>query len=185
MIHELRTKLMKNSDHMSVGRFSYGCPKVLRFPSAGHLRVGSFCSIADEVTILLGGEHVADRVSTYPFNALWEDDGLPQHEVSRGDVVLGNDVWVGYGAVILSGVSVGDGAIVGAGSVVASDIPPFSVAAGNPARVLRQRFTPEVESALREIHWWDWPEEEIRAIAPKLMSDPAAFCKEVLCPGAW
>lgn len=168
MIYELRSKLLKPSEHVSSGRYSYGCPKVLAFPSGGRLIVGSFCSIADEVTILLGGEHDGRRISTYPFNALWED-GLPVHETTRGDVVLGNDVWVGYGALVLSGVKIGDGAVVGAGAVVTRDVPAYAVVAGNPAQILRHRFDPEKIAELLALRWWDWPDKKIREHAAGLM----------------
>jgi acetyltransferase-like isoleucine patch superfamily enzyme len=169
MIYELQSKLMKPADYLSVGRYSYGAPKVLRFPSEARLKVGSFCSIADEVTILLGGNHDSRRISTYPFNALWEDDGLPTHETTRGDVELGSDVWVGYGATILSGVKIGDGAVVAACAVVSRDVPPYAVVAGNPAEVKRYRFREEEIEALLTLRWWDWPLELIRESAADLM----------------
>lgn len=169
MIYELRSKLLQPSERVSTGRYSYGVPKLLSFPSGGRLVVGSFCSIADEVTILLGGDHDSRRMSTYPFNALWPEDGLPPHETTKGDVELGNDVWIGYGALILSGVKIGDGAVVGAGAVVTRDVPPYAVVVGNPAEVLRYRFGPEKIEVLLTIRWWDWPDEEIREHAADLM----------------
>lgn len=175
MIQELRTKLMKSTDYQEVGRLSYGCPKVLRFPSGGRLIVGSFCSIADEVTILLGGEHDGAAVSTYPLNALFDQDGLPMHETTKGDVTLGSDVWVGYGALILSGVTIGDGAVIGAASVVTRDVPAYAVVAGNPAVFHRWRFDEETRERVQASRWWDWPAEEIHERARELMGAARAF----------
>lgn len=170
MIDRLRTKLLKSNVHMDVGRFTYGAPKVLTFPSGSRLRIGSFCSIADEVTILLGGNHDSGRVSTYPFNALFDKDGLPPHETSNGDVVIGHDVWIGYGATILSGTWIGDGAVVGAGSVVSGSVAPYAIVAGNPARLLRHRFDEKTVRRIQELSWWDWPTEKIRERAKGLMN---------------
>ena len=191
MIDRLRTKLMKSGEHMTVGRFSYGAPKVLAFPSRGHLHVGSFCSIGDEVTIMLGGNHNTRAVSTYPFNAMFDQDGLPAHEFTKGDVVLGHDVWIGYGTAILSGVTIGDGAIVGACSVITKDVEPFTVVAGNPAAFIRNRFGgDDVTRRVQESRWWDWPIEKIREQARGLMGDAAHFdftaaaVEEAACVGS-
>lgn len=178
MISRLKSKLLTSNDHMTAGRFSYGCPKVLTFPSGGRLEVGSFCSIADEVTILLGGNHNDRAVTTYPLNALFQSDDLPVHELTKGDVVIGHDVWVGYGVLILSGVRIGDGAVVGANAVVTKDVPAYAVIAGNPAEIVRYRFPPEVIEAVRASRWWDWPAEKIRERAAELMSDALDFAME-------
>lgn len=185
MSPRLQAKLMESvPPYLTVGRYSYGAPKVITFPSGGHLTVGSFCSIADDVTVLLGGDHGSTCATTYPLNALWEEDHLPMHETSRGEVVIGNDVWIGYGALILSGVRIGDGAIVGARSVVNRDVEAYSVVAGNPARTVRHRFERPVIDALEELRWWDWPLEMIRRHAAGLMSeDAAAFCERLLREG--
>ena len=109
------------------------------------LHIGKFCSIADDVKILLGGEHNYHLGSTYPFdNLLIRFKELGPSVKTKGDIHIGSDVWIGYGSIILSGVTIGDGAVIGAGSVVAKDIPPYAVAAGNPARVIKSRFSPKV-----------------------------------------
>jgi acetyltransferase-like isoleucine patch superfamily enzyme len=125
----------------------------VRFPESGRaLTIGRYCSIADKVEILLGGDHRLDWVSTYPFAAmqgLWPDADAPaDYHVSRGDVTIGNDVWLGSGCIILSGVTVGHGAVVAARAVVTRDVAPYTVVAGNPARPLRQRFDPDTVAAL-------------------------------------
>ncbi|MFD0936397.1 CatB-related O-acetyltransferase, partial [Methylobacterium trifolii] len=125
----------------SIGAYSYGCPKV-RFPESGRrLTIGRYCSIADKVEILLGGDHRLDWVSTYPFAAmagLWPDAQAPEdYHVSRGDVAIGHDVWLGSGCMILAGVTIGHGAVVAARAVVTRDVPPYAIVAGNPAQVVR------------------------------------------------
>ena len=103
---------------------------------------------------------------------------IKAHPVSKGDVVIGNDVWIGRGVVILSGVRVGNGAVIGAGAVVTKDVPPYAIVAGNPARIIRYRFSPEQIEELEQIAWWSWPDKEIeRAIPLLLSSDIEAFLK--------
>jgi acetyltransferase-like isoleucine patch superfamily enzyme len=159
----------------SVGEYSYGRPKV-RFPESGRkLTIGRYCSIADRVEIFLGGNHRSEWVTTYPFDnlpGLWprRADAEASH-MSRGDVVVGNDVWIGSGAVILSGVTVGDGAIIGAHAVVARDVPPYAIAAGNPAQVLRTRFDDATVARLLEAAWWRLPRYGVKRLIPLLQSD--------------
>ncbi len=155
-----------------IGRGSYGGLSVLEFGEGTILRVGAFCSFAAGVQVFLGGEHRTDWVSTYPFSALdrrFRD--LKGHPRSRGDVVIGNDVWIGREAMIMSGVKIGDGAIVGARAVVAKDVPPYTIVAGNPATIRRERFPPHTVRRLLEASWWDWPIEKIDELVPLLMSD--------------
>jgi virginiamycin A acetyltransferase len=157
-----------------IGAYSYGRPKV-RFPESGRrLTIGRYCSIADRVEILLGGDHRLDWVSTYPFAAmtgLWPGADAPQdYHVSRGDVTIGNDVWLGSGCMILSGVTVGDGAVVAAHAVVTRDVPPYAVVAGNPARLVRRRFDEATTAALVETAWWDFPHATVMRWIPLLQS---------------
>src|SRR5262245_44233226 len=160
-----------------VGAYSYGEPEVVYWDAGARLKVGRFCSIARGVTILLGGEHHSEWVTTYPFSLVFADArSLPGYPHTKGDVVIGNDVWIGQDAVLLSGVTVGDGAVIGAGSVVARDVEPYSVCAGNPARQVRLRFPPETIAELLRIAWWDWPLDEVEKAWPLLQSaDVAAF----------
>lgn len=164
-----------------IGRFSWGHVTVSNRSPGARFSMGQFCSLAYGCHVLLGGEHRADFVSTYrfpayePFREAFSDPGL-ETSTSRGDVLIGNDVWIGHQSLIMSGVEVGDGAVVGAGSVVRRSVPPYAIVAGNPARVLGFRFPPEQIEALLRIRWWDWPVEKIMEHLPLLAShDVQAF----------
>lgn len=158
-------------DHC-IGAYTYGTPKIYRWDDRTRLSIGKHCSIAKDVSILLGGEHRTDWVSTYPFNRFFpEAEGIAGHPHSKGDVIIGNDVWIGMGATILSGVTIGDGAVIAAHSLVSKDVPPYAIAGGNPARIIRSRFPEEVVRKLLAIAWWDWPIDKIKEGVPLLMRD--------------
>jgi len=163
--------------HIEVGRGTYGNPKVRSWGEGAALKIGAFCSIAEDVTILLGGEHRMEWVTTYPFNVKWDAARhITGHPVTRGDVVIGNDVWIGFGAMILSGVTIGDGAVIGARTLVMKNVPPYAIAAGHPAVVVRKRFDDATIDRLLKIRWWDWPDEKIERFLPRLLnSDLEAF----------
>ena len=162
------------SSCLTVGEHSYGKPTLMTYSVGnGHCTIGKYCSITDEARIFLGGNHPTHYVSTYPFRVQWKlpgahEDGIP---TTKGDVVIGNDVWIGKAATILSGVTIGDGAVIGACAVVAQDIPPYAVAVGNPARVVKYRFTPGVIERLLVVRWWDWPDADVLG-AVALLSSP-------------
>ncbi|MGK7868770.1 chloramphenicol acetyltransferase [Falsiroseomonas sp. E2-1-a20] len=128
--------------------------------------VGKFCSIASH-TRINPGNHPLDRVALSHFTYRASAYGLGEDEAGFFDwrrdhhVTLGHDVWIGHGAIVLPGVTIGTGAAIGAGAVVTKDVPAFAVAVGNPARVLRYRFTPEVQASLLRIAWWDWTREQL------------------------
>lgn len=159
----------------SIGKYTYGSPDVFSFADNTRLVIGKYCSISDRVVILLGGNHRLDWTTTYPFPAFpgqWPGAALIQgHPASKGDIVIGNDVWIGFGVIILSGVTIGDGAVLGAGSVVSRDVAPYAVVAGNPAVVIRERFSDQVIARLLKLRWWDWSEEKVRANVHLLCSD--------------
>ena len=129
------------------------------------LVIGRFCAIATGVRFIMSGaNHALDGFSTYPFSIFgkgWEDPAQNWKKGGRGDTVVGNDVWIGMGATIMPGVYIGDGAIIGARAVVASDVPPYSVAVGNPAETVRRRFNGPTITRLLHVAWWDWPAEKI------------------------
>jgi acetyltransferase-like isoleucine patch superfamily enzyme len=160
---------------------TYGTPIVHEFANATRLVIGSYSSIADDVHIFLGGNHRIDWISTYPFpTKIPEAAGIPDYETSRGDVIIGNDVWLGSGCTILSGITVGDGAVVGARSVVTRNVPPYAIVAGNPARLVRWRFDEATRQALSASCWWSWPENEVRQLSRLLSSSQVdeflAYC---------
>jgi acetyltransferase-like isoleucine patch superfamily enzyme len=168
---------LQRQGRVVLGTESYGISKIYTFThDSTCLRVGNYSSVG--CTILLGGEHAHDRITTYPHRILWGmegagEDGFP---TTTGDTLVGSDVWATYGATLLSGVHVGDGAIVANGAVVTKDVPPFAVVGGCPAKVIRYRFSDEAIQALLDIRWWDWPRDEVRAAVPYLASrDIAAF----------
>ena len=162
--------------HFDIGRGTYGRPRVFSYPNDGKLKIGAYCSIAADVAIFLGGEHHPEWVTTYPFGALWREHEHPEQPKSRGDVTIGNDVWIGREAMIMSGVTIGDGAVVGARALVAKSVPPYTIVGGNPAKPIRPRFSDDLIERLLALRWWDWPDDRIRKAAPLLQSpDVAAF----------
>lgn len=131
------------------------------------LMIGKFCSIACGAKFIFNSaNHTLSSLSTYPFPLFFEEWGLKREEVTdswdnKGDIVIGNDVWIGYEAVIMAGVTIGDGAIIGTRAVVTKDVPPYTIVGGVPARLIRKRFPDETISELLKIRWWDWPRERI------------------------
>lgn len=130
------------------------------------LIIGRFCQIAAGIEFVMNGaNHCMSRITTYPFNIMangWEKTAPSFSELPfKGDTVVGNDVWIGQNVTVLPGVHIGDGAIIGANSTVASDIPPYSIAVGNPCRVIKKRFDNELIEYLLKIRWWDWPDKRI------------------------
>ena len=160
-----------------IGVGTYGLPVVHDWHEGATLRIGSYTSIADDVHVFLGGHHRTDWVSQYPFPVfLDEAKHIHGYGGTRGDVRIGNDVWLASGCTILSGVTVGDGAVVAARSVVSRDVSPYSIVAGNPARHIRYRFDQETREALIASAWWTWPEAEVRRVVHLLCSnDPSEF----------
>jgi acetyltransferase-like isoleucine patch superfamily enzyme len=181
--HQLEQQ-MYSSERLSMGRHSYGDPRVASFPGdTAQVRIGAFTSIGPEVILMDGGDHRTDWVTTFPLRAVL---GLPGayedgHPRSRGDIEIGNDVWIGRGARVRSGVSIGDGAVVGAYALVTHDVRPYAVVAGVPARELRRRFDDEQVQALLRIAWWQWPIDAIERRVDDLCSENVdAFIREHL-----
>ena len=129
------------------------------------LIIGKFCMIASGVTFIMNGaNHLTNSISTYPFAIFghgWENAMEDRSYPNRGDTVIGNDVWIGYNATIMPGVTIGDGAIIATNATVIRDIAPYTVVGGNPAREIRKRFSEEEIKSLLDIKWWDWPPEKI------------------------
>ena len=140
------------------------------------LKIGKFCSIACGAKFrFTSGNHSLQSLSTYTFPIFYEEWGLDAKDIrsawdNKGDIVIGNDVWIGYEAVILSGVTIGNGAIVGARAVVTKDVPPYTIVGGVPARSIRRRFGEETIKKLETLRWWDWDEERIKRSIPAIQS---------------
>jgi len=155
---------------VSIGRRTYGTINAWNW---GHeeeyLRIGHFCSIGAGVEFMLGGNHPTQGFSTFPFKVKYF--GHEREAVSRGPIVVGDDVWIGNRAIILSGVTIRQGAVIGAGAVVSSDVPPYAVLAGNPGRVVRHRFPPEVVAELMKLDYARLSDEAIRRAADTLYDE--------------
>lgn len=174
--HELRRRLAwyVATQGFEIGDYSIGEPTVALY-NASRLIVGRYCSIAAGATLMLGGNHRSDFVTT---SFIDRPVGIGPNEApyTRGDIVIGSDVWIGRNATVLSGVTIGDGAVVGAGAVVLNDVPPYGIVFGNPARLMRKRFSDGDIEALLALRWWDLDHEQVRALKPLLHStDLAAF----------
>lgn len=165
-------KFRENYPGYTLGAHSYGVPIVHDWDEGTTLRIGKYCSIARNVQIFLGGNHRTDWISTYPFPAFFAAaKDIKKYGFSKGDVIIGNDVWLGSNCIILSGVKVGDGAVIGCGAVISQNVEPYAIMAGNPAQFVRWRFDESTRQALQRTAWWDWPEDEIIRVLDKLCSD--------------
>ena len=150
---------------------------LFNWPEFGdQLIIGKFCSIASGAKFIMGpANHRLSSVTTYPFHVfggVWAENTPPHLDQlpRKGDIVVGNDVWIGRESVILPGVTIGDGAIIAAYSVVTRDVPPYGVAGGNPARLIKKRFHDSLIDVLCKLKWWDLPPEELAEILPFLCS---------------
>lgn len=142
------------------------------------LIIGKFCQIATGATFIMNGaNHALGGFSTFPFSIFgdeWKD--IPLNPENKGDTVIGNDVWLGNGVTVMPGVKIGDGAIVATRSTVTKDVEPYSIVGGNPAKIIRKRFSDEVIDVLLRLKWWDWPVEKINLHAKEI----ALGCGELL-----
>lgn len=140
------------------------------------LSIGKFCSIACGAKFIFNcANHTLKSLSTYTFPLFFEEWNLQKSDVAsawdnKGDIIVGNDVWIGYDAVIMAGVTIGDGAIIGARAVVTKDVEPYSIVAGVPAREIRKRFPSNVIKRLQAMQWWNWPIETIRKNIPAIQA---------------
>ena len=188
---EIYIKPAVTSKNIIVGDFSYIADSDFESHVTHHyewlgdkLIIGKFCQIAAGVEFVMNGaNHQMNSVSTFPFYTLAGWDMAPPATEDlplKGDTVIGNDVWIGQNAVILPGVHIGDGAIIGANSVVGSNVEPYTIVAGDPAKVLRKRFDDELISLLLAFRWWDKSIEEINSLIPLLTSSDIEKVRETL-----
>ena len=146
------------------------------------LAIGKYCSIACGVRFLFNSaNHALKSLSTYAFPIFYEEWGLDVGNVAeawdnKGDIVVGNDVWIGYEAVVMAGVTIGDGAIIGSRAVVTRDVPPYAIVGGVPAKLIRYRFTEKTIERLLAIKWWDWPAERVRKCLVEIQSGHLPKC---------
>jgi acetyltransferase-like isoleucine patch superfamily enzyme len=162
---------LQRSGRVVLGSWSYGRPRILTdVHGRERLIVGNYSGL--DGTWILGMDHGARRVSWYPHRIHFEMGGnYDDYPVPTGDTIVGSDVWTMENCLILAGVKIGDGAYVAAGAVVTKDVPPYAIVGGNPAKLIRYRFSEEQIAALLEIRWWDWPEDKVRAAVPYLESE--------------
>jgi acetyltransferase-like isoleucine patch superfamily enzyme len=158
------------------GRHSYGIEHITirSWGEGAHLFIGGFCSIADNLTIFLGGNHRSDWATTFPFGYI-SNEKFPAGQINghgqpatKGHVIIENDVWVGSGCTIMSGLRIGTGSILAAKSVVVKDVEPYAIVGGNPAKLIKRRFAENIIQQLLEIRWWDRSDEDINRIVPLL-----------------
>lgn len=137
------------------GTGSYGLPTIVSYDKKSTVSVGKYVSIASGTSILLGANHKPGLITTFPINLMVEGK-TTEDSNEPGNVIIGNDVWIGYGVTILSNITIGDGAIIGAEALVVDDVPPYAVIGGVPAKVIKYRFDEETIKKLQQIAWWNW-----------------------------
>ena len=160
------------------------------YPECNHdkLKIGKFCSIACGAKFLFNaGNHTLNSMSTYTFPIFFEEwelssdvDSIAQAWDNHGDIIVGNDVWIGYEAVIMSGVKIGNGAIIGTRAVVTKDVPPYTIVGGIPAKMIRRRFDDATIERLEALHWWDWDYEKIKRSIPAIQSGDLAMLESMV-----
>lgn len=150
----------------NIGDYTYGKPKIYADPNL--FSIGKFCSIADGVVIYAGGEHNYNWVSSYNFSAKFKCKSCTN---TKGKVIIGNDVWIADGVLILSGVTIGDGAVLAARSVVTKDVKPYEIIGGNPAKHIKYRFNQDQIEELLKIKWWNWDIDKIKSNFDLILSD--------------
>lgn len=149
-----------NVECACVGNYTYGAINVQHYGNENRLVIGSFCSIGPNVTFLLKDDHSLECISTYPYKVKCLNIATNE-AISKGDIIVDDDVWIGYGATIMSGVHIGQGAIVAAGAVVTKDVPPYAIVGGVPAKVIKYRFEPELIKELLKIDYSKLTKEKV------------------------
>jgi len=160
---------------MTIGKYTYGTPNIHWAGNGTKLIIGNFCSIASNVNIYLGGNHRTDWVTTYPFGHIHKNifnsfNGIG-HPSTKGDVIIGNDVWIGNNVTIMSGIIIGDGVVIANNSHVIKNVDAYSLVGGNPAKLIKYRFTKQQIEKLLEIKWWYWDDKKINDFTPLLCNE--------------
>jgi acetyltransferase-like isoleucine patch superfamily enzyme len=170
----------QNNCTINVGRFTYGYERTTfrEYGESVTVNIGNFCSIAENVTVLLGGNHRFDWAANWHFGfyyiAQLGGADIKEPSYSNGAVNIGHDVWIGRGATILSGVTIGNGAVIAANAHVVKDVAPYEMVGGNPAKHIKFRFSQDIIDLLDQLHWWDLPDATVRDIAKDLSQVPTA-----------
>ncbi|UWQ44095.1 CatB-related O-acetyltransferase [Leisingera aquaemixtae] len=171
---------------LDIGRFTHGYEEldIQKQGGGANVSIGAFCSIGRGMRILLDASPMLDRITAFPFGEVFCEElggaGVHVPRQNGGDVVIGNDVWIGANATVLAGVTIGNGAVIGPNATVASDVGAYEVWAGNPAQRVRKRFDDAVCEKLQELRWWDLPLPLIREMAPLLSAQPTVELLEGL-----
>ena len=161
---------------VEVGRFTYGIEhaSVLSWGDKNKISIGRFCSVSFGLKLYIGGNHRTDWLSTFPFGHIFTDyinvSPVVGHPASKGEITIGNDVWIGRDVTVLSGVDIGDGAVVAANSTVVSNVLPYTIVGGNPAKLIKDRFAAETVKRLSVLKWWNYPVDVVTEIVPYLCS---------------
>ena len=168
------------NSNIEIGRYTYGYENmsIKQWGEGASLKIGSFSSIADRLTVFLGGNHRVDWITTFPFGHIFQDElggtEIVGHPKSNGEIIIGNDVWIASNVTIMSGIKIGDGAVIAANCMVVKDIAAYEIWGGNPAKKVKTRFSEEVINSLKQLKWWEWEVEIIKKLAPSLSQIPDA-----------
>lgn len=156
-------------DNISIGDYTYGPINALTFNDSAKLKIGNFCSIAPRVSFLVSADHYVNHISSYPFKVRIMGESFEGY--SKGDIIVDDDVWIGYGATILSGVHIGQGAVIAAGAVVSKDVPPYAIVGGVPASLIKYRFEPEMIEELLQVDYSKLTRSEIEKHIDELYAE--------------
>ena len=172
-----------NDERLTVGEYTYFDKRITfgLWSPEDKIRIGKFCSLAKDITIFGGGEHIISRATTFPFVLLFAEN-RPERLIdgkNKGETAIGHDVWIGVGATIMSGVKIGNGAVIGAKAVVARDIPDYAIAVGNPAKIIRYRFESKTIERLLTLSWWNWDLPKILANLNLLYQNPETWAENI------